>query len=58
MASGAWGALMEIEDLDVFLLTLFDLPIDPREKKYILIQWCQLHGVALTRDLVERAGAA
>jgi len=49
---------MEIEDLDVFLLTLFDLPIDPREKKYILIQWCQLHGVALTRDLVERAGAA
>jgi len=49
---------MEIEDLDVLLLTLFNLPIDPREKKYILIQWCQIHGVALTRDMVERAGAA
>ncbi len=58
MAAGAWGALMEIEDLDVFLLLLFDLPIDPREKKYILIQWCQMHGVALDRDMVERAGAA
>ena len=49
---------MEIEDLDVFLLTLFELPIDPREKKYILIQWCEMHGVALDHDLVERAGAA
>ena len=58
MAAGAWGALMEIEDLDVLLVLLFDLPIDPREKKYILIQWCQTHGVALDRDMVERAGAA
>jgi hypothetical protein len=58
MAAGAWGALMEIEDLDVLLVLLFDLPIDPREKKYILIQWCQMHGVALDRDMVERAGAA
>jgi len=57
MAAPAYLALMEIEDLDVFLLTLRELPIDPREKKYILIQWCKLHGVALTEDLVERAGA-
>lgn len=58
MAAGAWGALMEIEDLDVLLVLLFNLPIDPREKKYILIQWCQVHGVALDRDMVESAGAA
>ena len=55
---GTWCALMEIEELDKLLLILFDLPIDPREKKYILIQWCSLHGVALDRDMVERAGAA
>ena len=58
MAAGAWGAIMEMEDLDAVLVLLFDLPIDPREKKYILIQWCQIHGVALTREMVERAGAA
>ena len=49
---------MEEEDLEVVLVLLFNLPIDPREKKYILIQWCQMHGVALDRDMVERAGAA
>ena len=58
MAAGAWGALMEIEELDKLILVLFDLPIDSREKKYILIQWCQMHGVVLDRDMVERAGAA
>lgn len=57
MVAGAWGAIMEMEDLDAVLVLLFDLPIDPREKKYILIQWCQVHGVALTREMVERAGA-
>ena len=50
--------MMEIEDLDKLLLILFDLPIDSREKKYILIQWCQMHGVALDRDMVVRAGAS
>lgn len=55
---GTWGAIMEMEDLDAVLVLLFELPIDPREKKYILIQWCSLHGVALDRDMVERAGAA
>ena len=58
MAGAAWGAIMEMEDLDAVLVLLFELPIDPREKKYILIQWCQMHGVALDRDMVERAGAA
>ena len=55
---GTWGAIMEMEDLEAVLVLLFELPIDPREKKYILIQWCQMHGVALDRDMVERAGAA
>ena len=57
MAVSGWAAIMEEEDLEVVLVLLFNLPIDPREKKYILIQWCQVHGAALTRDMVERAGA-
>lgn len=58
MAAGSYAALMEIEDIDEFCALLIQLVIDPREKKYILIQWCEIHGVALTRDLVERVGAA
>lgn len=35
-----------------FLLWLASLPIDQWTKKYVLIDWCNLVGVALTEDMV------
>lgn len=58
MAAPAYLALMEIEDIDEFIALLVALEIDPWEKKYICIQWCKIHGVTLTRDLLDAVGAA
>jgi hypothetical protein len=35
-----------------FLLWLLRLPLDVQTKKYILIDWTKLVGVALTEDMV------
>ena len=58
MVAGTYAWLMEIEDIDEFVGILGVLVIDPWEKKYICIQWCQIHGVVLTRDLLDAVGAA
>ena len=36
-----------------FLLWLISLPVDPWTKKYILIEWCDAVGVALTEEMVD-----
>jgi hypothetical protein len=36
-----------------FLLWLLRLPVDEQTKKYILIDWTRLVGVALTEDMVD-----
>ena len=46
----AW--LLAKEAWDDFVLFLQSLPIDINDKKYLLIQWCQIVGVALTHDMV------
>jgi hypothetical protein len=38
-----------------FLLWLLSLPLDAQTKKYILIDWTKLVGVALTEEMVEFA---
>lgn len=47
------AALIAKEKWDDFVLFLAQLPIDPNDKKYLLIQWCQLVGVALTHEMVD-----
>ena len=58
MAVGTYPWLMEIDDIDEFIAILAALLIDPMEKKYICIQWCRIHGVVLTRDILDAVGAA
>ena len=36
-----------------FLLWLIRLPVDIWTKKYILIDWCNFVGVALTKEMVD-----
>jgi len=47
------AALLAEDKWDDFVVFLRALPIDPSDKKYILIQWTKLVGVALTSDMVE-----
>ena len=47
--------LIHPEKREEFLMWLRELPVDVWTKKYILIEWCQLTGVALTEDLVRAA---
>lgn len=41
------------EKKDDFLLWLSQLPVDIQTKKYMLMDWCNQVGVALTRDMVK-----
>jgi len=47
--------LLDPDRLDDVLIFLAGLPIAPEDRKQLLIEWCQLMGVALTRDMVEEA---
>jgi hypothetical protein len=47
------AALIAKDKEDDFILYLKALPIDPNDKKYLIIQWTKLVGVALTHDLVK-----
>uniref|UniRef100_A0A6H2A046 Uncharacterized protein n=1 Tax=viral metagenome TaxID=1070528 RepID=A0A6H2A046_9ZZZZ len=47
------GALLAKEKWEDFILFLRPLPIDINDKKYILINWCNIVGVALTHDMVK-----
>jgi len=49
--------LLEPDRLDDVLIFLAGLPIDPEDRKELLVQWCRLMGAAITRDMVERARA-
>jgi hypothetical protein len=45
--------LIDPEKKREFLLWLLSLPVDTQTKKYILIDWTRLVGVALTEDMVD-----
>lgn len=47
------AALIAKEKWEDFVLYLQALPIDINDKKYLLIQWTKLVGVALTSDMVK-----
>jgi len=47
------AALLAKEREEDFILYLRALPVDPSDKKYLLIQWTKLVGVALTHDMVK-----
>ena len=47
------AALLAKEAWDDFVLYLQSLPIDANDKKYLIIQWTKLVGVALTHDMVK-----
>jgi len=47
------AALIAKEKWDDFVLYLQSLPIDANDKKYLIIQWTKLVGVALTHDMVK-----
>lgn len=49
--------LIDKKRKDDLLVYLKGLPIDSRDKKIILINWCKEVGAALTREMVEKAGA-
>jgi hypothetical protein len=49
--------LLDREREDDVVVFLRGLPIDPEDRKQLLVEWCHLVGAVLTRDLVERAGA-
>ena len=44
--------LIDPDKKEEFLMWLINLPVDIWTKKYILIEWCNLVGIALTEDLV------
>jgi len=45
--------LIDPKKKEEFLMWLIQLPVDIWTKKYILIDWCNLVGIALTEDLVK-----
>ncbi len=47
------AALIAKEKWDDFVLYLKALPVDVNDKKYLLIQWTHLVGVALTDEMVK-----
>jgi len=49
--------LLEPDRLDDVLIFLAGLPIHPEDRKQLLMEWCQLMGIAIDRDMVERARA-
>jgi len=44
--------LIDPDKKEEFLMWLINLPVDIWTKKYILMEWCNLVGIALTEDLV------
>jgi len=49
--------LLDPDRLDDVLIFLAGLPIDPEDRKQLLVEWCQLMGVILDEDMVKRARA-
>jgi len=46
--------LLTIEREDEFILLLQRLPIPPRRKKEVLVDWTKITGAVLTHEMVER----
>ncbi len=49
--------LLDPDRLDDVLIFLAGLPIDPEDRKQLLVEWCQWVGVILDEDMVKRARA-
>lgn len=49
--------LLDRDKKEDVIIYLRDLPIDPRDKKRILVNWCREVGAVLDKDMVERSGA-
>ncbi len=49
--------LLDPDRLDDVLIFLAGLPIDPEDRKQLLLEWCQFVGVILDEDMVRRARA-
>ena len=49
--------LLDPDRVDDVLIFIRGLPLTPEDKKRLLMMWTKELGVALTRDMVERAGA-
>lgn len=49
--------LLDPDKEDEVLIFLASLPIDPEDRKALLVEWCKYVGAALTRDMIERARA-
>jgi hypothetical protein len=48
---------LDPDKLDEVIAWLLSLPIDPEDRKRLLVIWCQLVGVVLTEDLIRRIRA-
>lgn len=54
MAIGIIPAYLLFKDKwDEVVILLQQLPIPPRRKKEIVVEWCQYVGAVLTRDMIE-----
>lgn len=47
-------ALLAQERWEEVVILLQSLPIPPRRKKHLIIEWSKVVGVALTEDMVEQ----
>jgi hypothetical protein len=50
-------SLINKDKKDSVLIYIAGLPIDTRDKKRILVNWCKEVGAALDKDMVKKAGA-
>lgn len=50
-------SLLGVENLEPFLAYLRGLPIDPEDKKQMLLDWTDGAGIKVTGDMINRAGA-
>lgn len=42
------------EDKEAVIILLINLDVDPRNKKFALYEWCEMHGIEMTGRDVER----
>lgn len=38
---------------DDVIMTILALPVDPEDRKRLILEWCRLVGVVLTEDIVK-----
>ena len=47
------AVLLDKDKWDDFVIFLQELPIPPRRKKEVIVEWAQYVGAVLTRDMIE-----